>query len=46
LFYWSSTENGNYGLLNLAWGQDFNSGLQSSISFKGNTGYVRAVRAF
>ncbi|MGK0379976.1 hypothetical protein [Patiriisocius sp. Uisw_017] len=40
-FYWSSTELYS----SLAWGQVFNLGDQAGIG-KGNTGIVRAVRAF
>jgi len=40
-FYWSSTENGSSN----EWGQNFNNGYQGYVS-KGNSNYVRAVRAF
>ena len=40
-YYWSSTEQGNS-----AWIQDFNGVYQSAIGFKGDSYYVRAVRAF
>ena len=39
--YWSSTESG----INFAWLQDFGLGGQLSF-YKGNTLYVRAIRAF
>jgi hypothetical protein len=40
--YWSSTEFDN----GFAWYQDFNDGGQYSRHFKGNSYYVRAIRAF
>jgi hypothetical protein len=40
-YYWSSTEAGSFN----AWDQNFGSGFQNS-SFKVDTDYVRAIRAF
>ena len=40
-YYWSSTENGNSS----AWRQRFDAGYQNNTT-KGNTFFVRAVRAF
>ena len=40
-WYWSSSEND----LNLAWDLGFHSGIASSGHDKGNTNYVRAIRA-
>jgi hypothetical protein len=38
--YWSSTEGGN----GIAWRHGFGNGYQTSLTSKGNFGYVRAVR--
>jgi hypothetical protein len=41
-YYWSSTENSYAN----AWGFYFSNGTANSAGYKGNTTYVRAVRAF
>ena len=46
VFYWSSSEVGNVYGDDSAWGQDFFTGFQLVVGFKGNAGFVRTVRAF
>lgn len=41
-YYWSSSESSS----STAWMQTFNDGWQYGTSYKGNAGFVRAVRAF